>query len=125
MEGNSDYLTLWTHYESRGSDDKNGMISTASLLISFSGALLVLDRALELMLGRSSTWTLETADAAPRALNGGAAVRADRPALTVMSADRVPYSTPYCERAPRPARYKEPSASDSRNDFSLQSPIRR
>src|SRR5713101_8023944 len=40
MDENSDYLTLWTHYESRGFDDKNRMIATASLLISFAGALL-------------------------------------------------------------------------------------
>ena len=37
---NSDYLTLWTHYEGYGSDDKNRMISTASLLIGFAGVLL-------------------------------------------------------------------------------------
>ena len=35
-----DYLTLWTHYEGRGFDDKNRMVSTASLLISFAGVLL-------------------------------------------------------------------------------------
>ncbi len=40
MDGNSDYLTLWTHYESRGFDDKNRMIATASLLIGFAGAML-------------------------------------------------------------------------------------
>jgi hypothetical protein len=40
MDGNSDYLTLWTHYENRGFDDKNRMISTASLLIGFAGAML-------------------------------------------------------------------------------------
>ena len=40
MNGYSDYLTLWKHYDSRGFDDKNRMISTASLLISFAGALL-------------------------------------------------------------------------------------
>ena len=40
MDENSDYLTLWTHYESRGFDDKNRMIATASLLISFAAALL-------------------------------------------------------------------------------------
>jgi hypothetical protein len=40
MDLNSDYLTLWAHYESRGFDDKNRMISTATLLISFAGVLL-------------------------------------------------------------------------------------
>jgi hypothetical protein len=40
MDRNSDYLTLWTHYEGCGSDDKNRMISTASVLIGFAGALL-------------------------------------------------------------------------------------
>jgi hypothetical protein len=40
MDRNSDYLTLWTHYEGCGSDDKNRMISTASLLIGFAGVLL-------------------------------------------------------------------------------------
>ena len=40
MDQNSDYLTLWTHYEGCGSDDKNRMISTASVLIGFAGALL-------------------------------------------------------------------------------------
>jgi hypothetical protein len=36
----ADFLSLWVHYEERGYDDKNRMISTASLLIGFSGALL-------------------------------------------------------------------------------------
>jgi hypothetical protein len=40
MDRSSDYLTLWTHYEGCGSDDKNRMISTASLLIGFAGVLL-------------------------------------------------------------------------------------
>src|SRR5262245_44275725 len=40
MDAKSDYLALWTHYESRGFDDKNRMIATASLLISLAGALL-------------------------------------------------------------------------------------
>src|SRR5262245_1533532 len=40
MDPNSDYLTLWTHYEGCGSEDKNRMISTASLLIGFAGVLL-------------------------------------------------------------------------------------
>ena len=40
MDQNSDYLTLWTHYEGRGSEDKNRMISTATVLIGFAGALL-------------------------------------------------------------------------------------
>jgi hypothetical protein len=32
MGEQSDYLELWIHYEDRGFDDKNRMISTASLL---------------------------------------------------------------------------------------------
>src|SRR6266571_9552552 len=41
MDGNSDYLTLWTHCETRGYDEKNRMISAASVLISLAGTLLV------------------------------------------------------------------------------------
>jgi hypothetical protein len=40
MGEQSDYLELWIHYEDRGFDDKNRMISTASLLLSVSGGLL-------------------------------------------------------------------------------------
>ena len=41
MDGNSDYLTLWTHCEGRGYDEKNRMISAASVLIGLAGTLLV------------------------------------------------------------------------------------
>ena len=40
MDGNTDYLTLWAHCESQGYDEKNRMISAASVLIGFAGTLL-------------------------------------------------------------------------------------
>jgi hypothetical protein len=39
MDQRADYLTLWVHYESRGYDDKNRMISSSALLLSVSGVL--------------------------------------------------------------------------------------
>jgi hypothetical protein len=39
MDERSDYLTLWTHYENRGYDDKSRMLTSASLLIGISGVL--------------------------------------------------------------------------------------